>query len=204
MRAHRGLACKVATRWVHQCGIEFEELESIALVGLSRAIDEYDPTTGNAFSSLAVVWINGEIMHFLRDHGTLLKVPRITREKAARVRREHERLCGQGLGKRFSLADVAFALLQIPPEEWQWMESATAPHAIAPLEEDWQYYQGERNSNRRFSDDPEYEPLQMAIASLDEESMRLVIKAFYEDKEVDQTSDRLQAVLERLKQELVH
>lgn len=88
--AHRNLVRKIAHRWKGQCAEEFADLEQIGFLGLMRAIERFDPTQGNAFSSFAVPYIRGEILHFLRDHGSGTKIPRRWREAnsaASRVER---------------------------------------------------------------------------------------------------------------------
>jgi RNA polymerase sigma-B factor len=63
-----------------RCTESYEDLEQIGLCGALKAIEKFDPTKGIAFSSFAVPYIRGEILHFLRDHGTGIKVPRRWRE----------------------------------------------------------------------------------------------------------------------------
>lgn len=43
-----------------------DDLEAVAIDGLRKAIDNYDPDSGNKFSSYAVPKIKGEIQHYLR------------------------------------------------------------------------------------------------------------------------------------------
>lgn len=56
---------------------EYDELVSAGLVGLCQAARRFDPSKGFRFSSLAVRWIRGEMLHYLRDRGKGLRVPRI-------------------------------------------------------------------------------------------------------------------------------
>lgn len=77
---HMNLVREIAHRMKGQCAESYEDLEQIGLCGALRAIERFDPTKGIAFSSFAVPYIRGEILHFLRDHGTGIKVPRRWRE----------------------------------------------------------------------------------------------------------------------------
>jgi RNA polymerase sigma-B factor len=76
VRLNAGLVRKIAHRVSHQCAEPYEDLEQIGYLGLIRAIERFNPTQGCAFSSFAVPYIRGEMLHFLRDRGSSIKVPR--------------------------------------------------------------------------------------------------------------------------------
>lgn len=78
-----GLCHHVAHRF-RWTGMEHEDLYQEAFIGLRKAALKYDASCGKAFSSFAVPYCTGAIMHFLRDHGTLVKVPRAWREQFAK------------------------------------------------------------------------------------------------------------------------
>lgn len=73
---HKGLVRKMAHKFSHQCSEPYEDLVQIGYLGLIRAIERFDPNQGYAFSSFAVPYIRGEMLHFLRDRSTLVKIPR--------------------------------------------------------------------------------------------------------------------------------
>lgn len=88
---NKNLAREIAHRFLDQCNETYEDLEQLAMIGLMRAIENFDPTQNNAFSSFAVPHIRGEILHHLRKHGTTVKIPRRWRElysNAQRVERQ--------------------------------------------------------------------------------------------------------------------
>jgi RNA polymerase sigma-B factor len=76
VRMNAGLVRKIAHRVSHQCAEPYEDLEQIGYLGLIRAIERFNPAQGCAFSSFAVPYIRGEMLHFLRDRGSSIKVPR--------------------------------------------------------------------------------------------------------------------------------
>ena len=76
VKLNAGLVRKIAHRVSHQCAEPYEDLEQIGYIGLIRAIERFNPTQGCAFSSFAVPYIRGEMLHFLRDRGSAIKVPR--------------------------------------------------------------------------------------------------------------------------------
>lgn len=88
---HTGLVRKIAHQFSHQCTEPYEDLEQIGYFGLIRAIERFNPKQGYAFSSFAVPYIRGEIMHFLRDRSGLVKIPRRWQEvynQGQKVRKE--------------------------------------------------------------------------------------------------------------------
>lgn len=71
-----GLVRKEAYHWSNQCNENYEDLLQVGCLGLIRAIERFDVSKGNAFSSFAIPYIRGEIQHYLRDKSTPVKIPR--------------------------------------------------------------------------------------------------------------------------------
>ncbi|NEO27545.1 MAG: sigma-70 family RNA polymerase sigma factor, partial [Kamptonema sp. SIO4C4] len=71
-----GLVRKEAHHWVNQCNESYEDLLQVGCLGLIRAIERFDLSKGNAFSSFAIPYIRGEIQHYLRDKVTSVRIPR--------------------------------------------------------------------------------------------------------------------------------
>lgn len=113
-----GLAIKTARRLQATCKEELEDLKQIARIGLLKAIERFDPTKGNAFSSFAVPYIRGEILHYLRDHWSLLKVPRRWLETFEEVERIQKRL-----DRPVDSVLIAQAL-GVSAERWQEIQNA--------------------------------------------------------------------------------
>jgi RNA polymerase sigma-B factor len=76
VRLNAGLVRKIAHRLSRQCLEPFEDLQQIGFMGLIHAIERFQFEQGYAFSSFAVPYIRGEILHYLRDRGGMIKVPR--------------------------------------------------------------------------------------------------------------------------------
>ncbi|KAB8318065.1 RNA polymerase sigma factor SigF [Tolypothrix campylonemoides VB511288] len=117
VQLHTGLVRKMAHKFSHQCNEPYEDLEQIGYFGLIRAIERFDPKQGYAFSSFAIPYIRGEMLHFLRDRGTLLKIPRRWQElynEGQRVRKELASTLGR-LPKDSEIASV----LKVSVQEWQ-------------------------------------------------------------------------------------
>jgi RNA polymerase sigma-B factor len=103
---YRSLARATVRRLCHFCD---EDLEQVAMVALVKAVDRFDPARDNAFSTYAVPTILGEVRHYLRDQGRLIRYPRALQELRERVRvRERELI--QANGQVPTLGEVAASL----------------------------------------------------------------------------------------------
>ena len=71
-----GLVRREAYHWTNQCQESFEDLMQVGSIGLINAIERFDVSKVNAFSSFAVPYIKGEIQHYLRDKSPTVRMPR--------------------------------------------------------------------------------------------------------------------------------
>lgn len=117
VQIHAGLVRKVAHRLRHQCAEPYEDLEQIGYLGLIRAIERFDPTQGCAFSSFAIPYIRGEMLHFLRDKSCIVKVPRRWQELYNDGEKIQKELTVK-LGRSASDLEIAKAL-KVSLKEWQ-------------------------------------------------------------------------------------
>lgn len=69
-----------------------EDLESEGYVGLIRAVDRFEPEKGTRFSTFAMHLVAGQIRHYLRDRGHLIRQPAWVQELNTRVQRATARL----------------------------------------------------------------------------------------------------------------
>ena len=91
---NRGLANAAASKWARRCSKPFEDFIGLALEGLINGCRRYDPTRINpatgrpyAVSTCVCPFIEGAIMHHIRDHGYEAKLPSRWREYYPKVRR---------------------------------------------------------------------------------------------------------------------
>ena len=122
VRLNAGLVRKIAHRVSHQCSEPYEDLEQIGYIGLIRAIERFDPSQGCAFSSFAVPYIRGEMLHFLRDRGTTVKIPRRWQDLQKEGQKLQLDLMRQ-LGRSPSDHEMAQAL-EISVREWREVKMA--------------------------------------------------------------------------------
>ena len=85
-----------------------EDLFQIGMIGLLNAIEKFDPERGTSFSSLAIPEVLGAILNYLRDHGSLIKVPRTLRRNKLTIDKISESLASS-LGRWPNIQEVAEA-----------------------------------------------------------------------------------------------
>ena len=121
---HRDIAATVAGNISRRTGHPKEDLEQIAMLGIIQAARRYSPERGS-FRPYARTYANGEVYHFLRDKGFLIKVPASWREIYAR---------GQ------KLVRLGMAAAEIPENlgvsEERWLQIAVAcSHRVVAIED---------------------------------------------------------------------
>lgn len=117
VQMNAGLVRKIAHRVGQQCSEPYEDLEQIGYIGLIRAIERFNPGQGCAFSSFAVPYIRGEMLHFLRDRGSSLKVPRRWQDLQKDGQKIRENLTKR-LGRHPSDIEIAEEL-NVSVNEWR-------------------------------------------------------------------------------------
>ena len=104
---HMDLAEKIAGNFARRTVHPKEDLLQLAMIGLIKAARRYDPSRG-PFRPYGRTYANGEITHFLRDNGFLLKVPPTWREIHARG----QRLLASGVGVEEMLERIGMSCPQ--------------------------------------------------------------------------------------------
>jgi len=87
-------------------GIDLEDLEQVALLGLTKAAHRFDPDLGHDFMSFAVPTIRGELRRHFRDLGWVVRPPRRVQELQARIGKAQSEL-EQSLGRSPRPSEVA-------------------------------------------------------------------------------------------------
>jgi RNA polymerase sigma factor (sigma-70 family) len=118
---HMDLAEKIAGNFARRTVHPKEDLLQLAMIGLIKAARRYDSSRG-PFRPYGRSYANGEITHFLRDNGFLLKVPPTWRELHARG----QRLLTSGLGVTEMLER-----LDISREQWIQIVDACSVRVVA-------------------------------------------------------------------------
>lgn len=162
----------------------FEDLVQAGSVGLVKAIDRYDPATGNRFVSYAIPTIQGEIRRHFRDHCWAVRVPRSTQELWQKARGEHRRLL-EVTGREPTPDDIAVAL-EVPVEDVQ--EAMKAGEGYDALSLDHPAGEDRAMLDVQGDADPGYlavedrSVVEQAFGVLDERARRVVRERFYEER----------------------
>ncbi len=107
INAHLGLATALARRYQHR-GVEFDDLQQLARLGLLKAVKRWQPEIGVDFLPFAYPTILGEMKRYFRDHGTAIRVPRGLRDRYTEVLSVTEEL-EQRLGHAAKESELAEA-----------------------------------------------------------------------------------------------
>ncbi len=105
VEAHLGLAEYRARRFANR-GEPLDDLVQVASLGLTKAVDRFDPERGLEFTTFATPTIVGELKRHFRDKGWAVRVPRRVQELHLRVTRVVDDLSLE-LGRPPTYAEVA-------------------------------------------------------------------------------------------------
>lgn len=194
-----GLVRKEVHHWLHQCSESYDDLLQVGCIGLIRAIERFDMSKGNAFSSFAIPYIRGEIQHYLRDKSPSVRVPRhwLTLERQSAVVMKDLQV---QLNRHPTDTEVAIAL-DISVEEWQEIKLACrnrAPLSLdAPVQDDEEGATclGELVPDNRYRSfqlaQEDQIRLQQALSKLEERTREILEFVFLYDLTQKETAERL-------------
>jgi RNA polymerase sigma-B factor len=194
-----GLVRKEAHYWINQCHESYEDLLQVGCMGLMRAIEKFELSKGNAFSSYAMPYIRGEIQHYLRDKGVTVKIPRrwlALQQQAVGISHSlREQYNRQPTDRELAAA------LEISLSEWQEVKLAWINRS--PLSLDVPIQDGEEGSTclGELVPDTNYRSfqlaqedqirLQQALVQLEERTRNVVECVFLQDLTQKQVAEHL-------------
>ena len=91
IETNAGVARSMASRYRNR-GIDLDDLEQVALLGLTKAAQRFDPSAGHDFLSYAVPTIRGELRRHFRDAGWMVRPPRRVQDLQSRIARAQDEL----------------------------------------------------------------------------------------------------------------
>jgi RNA polymerase sigma-B factor len=126
-----GFAEYLARRYAHR-GEPLDDVRQVALLGLVKAVDRFDPERGIGFTSFAAPTILGEIKRHFRDRTWLVRVPRVLQERSLEI--EQCRLdLGHELGRVPTVGEIAHRAELTEEEVLEAME-ARGTYRVASLD----------------------------------------------------------------------
>ena len=102
---HRSLADALARRYADR-GEPLDDLVQVALLGLVKAVERFDPEKGIPFAGFAVPTVTGELRRHFRDHTWAVKVHRRAKDLHVRIPAISDRLTAV-LGRTPTPAELA-------------------------------------------------------------------------------------------------
>ena len=132
VKLHTGLVRQVAHRISKQCTEPYEDLEQIGYLGLINAIERFNPHQGCAFSSFAIPYIRGEMLHYLRDKGSVMRIPRRWQELYNRGKKLRQQLTTNW--ERTPTDQELAQALKVSLEEWHECELAIQNRMLVSLD----------------------------------------------------------------------
>ena len=120
--AHGDLADRIAGNFARRTSYPFDDLRQLAMIGLLKAALRFDGSGGRQFRPYGRTFANGEITHYLRDHGYAIKVPPTWRDLYA----SGQKLLRQGV----DAAEVP-GRLGIRAERWREICGACSVRVVA-------------------------------------------------------------------------
>ncbi len=167
---------------------EREDVIQAGFVGLTQAVNRYDPHRGVQFSTYAVPLIMGEMREQLRRSRTI-RVGRRAAGRSARVLQLHDELTGQ-MGRKPTLRELAEAAGITPEEATLHLELMLPVTSMDAADEEGNVRQIEDENNM------EEQALTVMVARealgrLDERQRRLVLMRFYQDQTQSEVSRQL-------------
>ena len=155
-----GLVRKEAHYWSNQCTESYDDLLQVGSIGLIQAIERFDISKGNAFSSFAIPYIRGEMQHYLRDKGVMVRIPRrwlAIQQQSLGISRDLR----EKYNRQPTDSEVA-AILEISTEQWQEIKLAWANRAPLSLDTPVQNDQDGSTCLGEMVPDNQYRSFQLA------------------------------------------
>ncbi len=113
----------------HKQSVNMDDLFQIGVIGLIKAIDNFDLSYNLKLSTYAIPLIKGEIRRYLRDNASSLRISRTIRDLAYQILRYKEDY-QQRYGKEAQTADICNALSVTPYQVSQAMDALKEPVSI--------------------------------------------------------------------------
>ena len=179
IRDNYTLVTSVAKRFSNR-GCETEDVIQIGMIGMLKAIRNFDASRGCAFSTYAVPMIMGEIRKYLRDDG-IIKVGRAKKQYGYAVMRAREKFAAEH-GRDAKISEVA-AMTGLTEDE-----IADALDAITPVAslsslvgdtDDLTFENTARVSEDPFDSEIEKMALRESLASLDEKWRKIIALRYF-------------------------
>ncbi|HEV7677363.1 MAG TPA: SigB/SigF/SigG family RNA polymerase sigma factor [Candidatus Dormibacteraeota bacterium] len=187
----------IARRFANR-GEPLEDIEQVGFLGLIQAIERFDPSLENEFSTFATPTVMGEIRRYFRDKSWAVRVPRRLQENFLRVSRAQEEL-SRTLGRQPSIAEIGLYLGLEQDEVLAALEVSPAQHTIslASTPSGGNVEDGTELGDRLGRDDENLERVEMkalleqAMAHLTPREREIMVLRFFDQLPQTEVAKRL-------------
>jgi RNA polymerase sigma-B factor len=196
VRGYESLVHFLARRFQNR-GEPLEDIVQVGFLGLIKAIERFDPSLGNEFTTFATPTILGEIRRYFRDKGWAIRFPRRLQELYQQVIRTNEEMKNE-LGRQPTVPEVAERLGVQPDDVLEAMEISTA---LTPLSIDATIGGGDEEGRQLGEavggEDPELDRVELrdmlnkAMQHLNERERRIMMMRFFEEMSQSEVAKRL-------------
>ncbi len=209
VEAYRELVRPIALHYAALCREGADDLIQVGLLGLIRAAERFEPSTGTPFSAFARQHVRGAILHYLRDQAPAIRLPRRQQELQDRVR-QFTREWQTRFGQSPSEAELRSGL-QLSVAQWCAFEQLERLRRLAPLEASMESMAAEHDDDACI--DGETVEAMALLPRLEHRQRQVVEQVVLEGRSLREAARRLQLSpmtvhralhkgLERLRQEL--
>lgn len=179
-------------------GIDLEDIQQVASLGLIYAIERFEVNRGFEFTSFATPTIIGEIKKYFRDKGWSVRVPRRVQELTKRVSNSRQEL-QMKLQRIPTIQDIA-EHLEVTPEEV--VEAIEASQVYSPRSLD-QKFDGVGDEaevqlqdivgaeDASFLEIENKDFIAMCLSRLDEIEVKIIKERYFEEKTQIQVAEEL-------------
>ncbi len=189
IQQHARLVTTLAGRFLAS-GQEFDDLYQIGMMGLLRAVRNFDPERGVCFSTYAVPVILGEIRRFLRDDGSV-KVSRTVKENYLRIRRTETEFSNR-TGTSPTLSELCIETGLSREDILQALEGVARPVSLeSPVGEDGSLCLGDTVPEKEAIDRLDLFALKEGIFSLPPTERQIITLRYFYARTQQQTADAL-------------
>lgn len=134
LEQHMELVHRIARHYSTSAQSHYEDLVQVGSIGLINAIKRFDHTRKTQFKTYASHLIASEIRHYLRDHVSVIKLPRDLQELIPKVRQAEQTLW-QDLDREPSKLEIS-NYLNISAEKLEEVFSLEQNHSLISLDQE--------------------------------------------------------------------